>query len=358
VRRLWFWVLTTVGCNQIIGTDQLRDSTTCDGTVTHVCAHPLRGTLQLTLETIDTDTDPRCETVTQAAGNPPLCVLAAHEITVVGQVRAIGSRPLVLFATGSVLVQTGASIDVSSQRGGDAGAGASSGLCPQFARATSSAGGGAGGSFGGQGGDGGNGMGGTSAGLASQKLTVDQLGGIHGGCRGQDGSSTTGTAGLGGESGGALFLLAKTSVQIGTGATLLAGGAGGDGGGMLGGGGGGGAGGLIAIESPAVTIAGAILSHGGGGGGGGGNASMAINDGGGDGAATYADTVGRAQGGSVTALGGAGGKGSYRLDPGGTNGTGSTLAAGGGGGGAAGLIWVVGTLSAMPTMVTPALIPG
>jgi hypothetical protein len=343
-------VLASVGCNQIIGIDQLHDDRICRGTRATVCAHPLRGDIELSPGTFDTDTDPRCETSTQPLGNPDVCVVAARDITIVGQVETTGSRPFVVLATRSILVQTGAVLDASSHRDGLPGPGASSVLCSSM-MVPGPSGGGAGGSFGGTGGNGGNGGGMQSHGIAAAALPISTLTGIRGSCAGDPGGLSTGTPGAaGGASGGAVYLLAETSIDVTVTSVIVASGAGGEGGAVGGGGGGGGAGGLVALEAPAITIGGQIVAHGGAGGAGGGLAVAGAP--GGDGAATFADKSTTVLG---TGGGGDGGRGSFGTMPNGVAGTGGTSgASGGGGGGGQGMIFTLGTLIAAPTQVTPA----
>jgi hypothetical protein len=348
VRALWLGVLAVAGCNQIIGIDQLRGDETCRGTLANVCAHPLRGDLQLSSEGIDTDTDPRCEVVDQqVAGAPQLCVIGARNITLVNGVDATGSLPLVLFATGSIEIAGGAWLDVSS-RFDHLGAGHDSRLCPPPLKSptTGTGGGGSGGSFGTAGGHGGNGMSmATSGGQpAAAQMPVTA---VRGGCFGDAGATGTSNA-PGGTSGGVAYLIAVTSIDLPTDATIYASGAGGSAGGPgNGGGGGGGSGGLVAFEAPMLTLAGLVIA--GGGGGGGGGAANAGTDGM-DGATLF---NGRANGGTGATSGASGGAGASDPNNDQPGNGGSTAFSGGGGGGGGGVVWLHGALTAMPTQITP-----
>jgi hypothetical protein len=256
-------------------------------------------------------------------GSPPWCVIAVNDLTIApGTVNAIGNKPLVLVAVTTITV-TG-TLDVSSKRGGQIGAGSvavGNMLCdPGTAGGNNS--GGAGGSFGSVGGLGGN-MGAEVVG------TLMPTNVMRGGCPGQDGK--TGTAGQKGLGGGVIYLAAGTMISIagsinasGAGATPgVSGNAGG---------GGGGSGGLIGLDAPVVAMTGAfIFANGGGGAEGSGNVTQgspgqeSINgaaaaasgsssnggDGGAGGAATAAG-AGQSSGG-FGGGGGGGGAGAVKL---------------------------------------------
>ncbi len=272
----------------------------------------------LTAQRVDTDTSPLC--ATDVVGNPPWCVIAATDLTIgAGTLSAIGSKPLVLVATGSLLVD--GTIDIASHRGGQTGAGAvpatNTTLCDPGTPPGNN-GGGAGGSFGTKGGKGGN-AGGTAG--AIQPATA-----LRGGCAGQDGKS--GTPGLEGLGGGAIYLIAGTTITVG--GAINASGAGGTAG-VNGdaGGGGGGAGGLIGLDAPMVTNGGAIFANGGGGAEGSGNQTKGNDGNESQNGVAAAQTTSASNGGE----GGAGGAVTAAGDGASANGSG-----GGGGGGGAGAI--------------------
>jgi hypothetical protein len=351
VRRvLWAAPLVAVACQQLIGIHDFPDAgesdaaPVCLGKLEQFCLQPGHATEPNVLAvsgTIDTTSDPLCDAAFSNA-----CVIAGKDVMVTANIVAIGTRPLVLLARDTITV-TG-TIDVSSHRAGRTGAGASAPGCagtpPHSNAGAKAAGGGAGGSFGGRGGSGG---GGTAAmgGIATAPI-IPAL--VRGGCAGQDGGTPSGIrVGSGGASGGALYLVAGSTIDVG--GVLLAQGAGGGGpaSALTGdGGGGGGSGGLVALDAPAIHIAGMIYANGGGGAEGaesGSNGSL-----GAPGANGSDATSSGAQGSGGKGLsfyGGDGGSGSLGSDGqagkgGGTGSAGSgTVGGGGGGGGGAGVVW-------------------
>lgn len=287
---------------------------------------------QLLNTAIDTD---GAVCATNVVGNNPGCVIAGDSIVITGAVAVTGSKPLVLVAATTISMST-ATLDASSHRagGGQIGAGADPNTC-DAGTAPGVHGGGAGGSFGGTGGAGGNdnvGMHGGTAGAAMATLTA-----LHGGCPGQAGNAAGGTAGGAGHGGGAVYLVAGTSITI-TSGSINASGQPGTGGATQGaGGGGGGAGGLVAFDAPTVTNNGSVFANGGGGAEGAGANSTGN---------TGADpTAVAAPGGAgATTAGGDGGAGAFAATANGTAGAqagtsaGNVSGGGGGGGGGAGLI--------------------
>jgi hypothetical protein len=192
------------------------------------------------------------------------CVIAAESIEIEATVRAIGSKPLVLVATKTIDV--GSTLDAASHRNGAApytntqtGAGADpAGGCDGGMQPAGS-GGGAGGSLIGSGGLGGAGTGGGTGGTTDGKRAVTTL---RGGCRGQD---AAGTGGKGGRGGGAVYLIAETSITIG--APINASGEGGHPGlANSTGAGGGGSGGMIVLDSPTITNNSIVFANGASGG--------------------------------------------------------------------------------------------
>ena len=200
------------------------------------------------------------------------------------------------------------------------------------------AGGGAGGSFSGPGNNGGNGPNGVGAVATAASLGT----GLHGGCPGSLGGASGTENGPAGFGGGAIYLVAGTSITI-TKAIRASGGGGLGGTGDSAGGGGGGSGGMIVIESPLSTLSGSAELAANGGGGGEGSLEQDNNNGGNGGQSTAYNAVG-AGGSGLDSDAGNGGVGAIRTaGPGlGLNGGtgGSNIdGGGGGGGGGLGLIW-------------------
>ena len=272
------------------------------------------------------------------------------------QLRADGSRPLAIVASGTVYLLQNALVDVSA---GGAGAMA---MCPggptKGEDSTGGAAGGGGGGFGAVGGLGGNGnQDGTDSIGGGYGIAIALPTGPRGGCPGAIGGLGADPGGGAGPGGGALYIVSATEIQLVGGAAINAGGGGGGGGTKAqsqygdAGGGGGGSGGMILLEAPKVRSAGALAANGGGGG-----------EGSGNGAAGRAGSVGglgmtRATGGSggtpTGSDGGAGGAGSMTAGepPGGAQNGG-----GGGGGGGVGFVRVVSPDRMLGTMVSPAAI--
>jgi hypothetical protein len=298
--------------------------------------------------TFDTSGSSCTQVVTK--NNVALCVLAGTTVSLPnGTFSAIGTRPLVVVSTSTMVIS--GTIDVSSPRGGSVGAGVASAQCgsPGIGETDAGgAGGGAGGSFGGLGGNGGNGdtnndggpAGEGAGGVALAKITPAM---IRAGCPGANGGDGNEPHGNGGLPGGAVYLIANTSITISGG--VRASGGGGSAGRNRSGGGGGGSGGFIGLDTPLVMSSGAITANGGGGGEGGGF------EGGFDGADGTSNTT-RAGGGWGNTNGGDGGFGS-----GGTLNNGDpgdeASGGGGGGGGGAGYIYIKGQLSSSG-IVSPA----
>lgn len=311
------------------------------------------------IDSINTDTDPRCRTLTQTNGGP-VCLVYVTSASIGGQLIATGSRPLAIASTSTINIA--GVIDVSSRRSdGKTGPGMD-GTCTFSATPEmdlGGGGGGAGGSFGAVGGDGGHGDsdnslgndGDGAPGLAGPVLTPTVL---RGGCRGQNGGNESAAGqvgGTGGHSGGALYLYAATSITMTSGAVIRASGAGGTGGGAQAGGAGGGTGGMVVLEAPQLTIAGTIAANGGGGGEGGARVGTGMNttnvsgQPGSDGSSTTTPAPG-GQGTDVRfGFGGAGGAGSTAA----VNGT-TAATGGGGGGGSVGIIHLIGTQNVTGTL--------
>jgi hypothetical protein len=294
------------------------------------------------------------EVITQTGG-PDLCVIAATQISVSATVTVTGARPLMLLATETISVP--GSLDVSSRRSpAPIGAGANYSGCGAGTNPTSTsggAGGGAGGTFGTRGANGGDGApagavvnnNGTSPALMLPVTFV------RGGCIAEDGGdSGANQGGVGGASGGAVYLFAGTTIDVQ--GSIFASGAGGAASALHAGGGGGGAGGLIGLEAPSINVTGILAANGANGSGGGGStAGGAV---GADGATTAFSTQPAAAAGGASG-GGAGGRGATGATLQSIGGTGSTAVAGtagGGGGGGFGVIYVKGAFTG--TQVSPA----
>jgi hypothetical protein len=316
------------------------DATACFGQSIRICLTetPSKAIVIDNDTTIATSDLSMCAAITIGGD---YCVLAGTDITVNTKLRATGSRPLILIASGSItttapygLIDVG-SHRVRAQGTPETGAGADSPSCdPGFLPQDD--GGGAGGSFSGMGGIGGRGNGGNS-GTPGNAVVDSEL--LRGGCAGQDGRALGGAGGLGGHGGGAVYLIAGVRIDV-RGGINAAGESGSRGIANGAGGGGGGSGGMIGFDAPSIACNSLLLASGGGGGGGSGPG----NDPGIDGEDPL--TVTAAQGGNAfvgnNTAGGDGGDGSAALVAGpGNPGNQSDphfTAGGGGGGGGAGLI--------------------
>ena len=322
------------------------DAVPCFGTLAQYCLTTVPDATVTISTDIDTDTSSLCSALSTAECAVPGIAIT---VTIGSDVHVTGSKPLVLVAEQELTIS--GTLDASSTRvPAQIGAAADFATCPaasaaatgngQIGASHTAGGGGAGGSFGDNGGDGGKGAGNRAGGTHGAKPTTNAL---HGGCAGEDGGpSPTNNAGIGGHSGGAIYLVAGGEILVdNTGIVFADGEGGGAGQATGGGGGGGGSGGLIALEAPQISVLGFVVANGGGGGGAGGTAS------GGPGIDAVFTTYDQQAGGgpgadSSTGDGGPGGdqgttKGTKGVDSGGGGG-------GGGGGGAVGVIWVKGTL--------------
>ena len=317
---------------------------------------------------LDTSVTDSCTAIVAQNNGPELCVIAGRTVTVSGSFAAIGARPLVLLASDAVNVMN--TLDVSSTRTGSrTGAGANDTACPAGTNGKNDSGGGgggAGGSFGTVGGTGGLGdrnnnlppIGTAAGGTPGAALPAPAV--LRGGCKGSLGgegidSDTSPTGGVGGDGGGAVYLIAVNSIMIAGNGNIFASGAGGSvspvAAGHEQGGGGGGGGGMIGLDAPAIQIQGRIAANGGAGAGGGGNVGGVS---GGDGTTMMWDM--RAHGGSGDKTPGAGmsaGDGADGSTIGATNLDGNPGdAAGGGAGGGLGLVWTWGAVTG-GSMISP-----
>jgi hypothetical protein len=203
-----------------------------------------------------------------AQGQPPACFIIASSVTINGTaVQVIGARPLVIFASDTITIDT--QIDAASHRTSQGPASnAAQCMAVTMGPTGNATGGGAGGSFMTKAGDGGP----SSAGIAGSRAAAAESPPtkLRGGCGGINGSTTSNNAmgGLGGAGGGAVYLVAGKQITIN--GFINVSGAPGGGGAATAGGGGGGSGGMILLHAPMITGTGVLLANGGGGGGGGG----------------------------------------------------------------------------------------
>lgn len=362
-------LVALTGCSSIFGlheptktgTDAARDSAVpldgafCYGTgLFTMCTNEAPAAPLSLSGMVDTRTDSRCVTFAQQSG-PPLCVMLGTDIDVSDTV-VTGDRPLVLVAANGLVVS--GTLDASSVAGVRVGAGANVADCGAMAGGdnTQGGGGGAGGSFGAIGGNGGTGasalaQGGSAS--APPALTF-----VRGGCAGGKGGigQEADAGGVPGASGGALYLIAGSTIRVtSTGAVFASGGGGGGGNPTLnidrkGAGGGGGSGGLIGFDAPMIAIDGIVAANGGGGGGGGDAGQGQV---GGNGTTRTWDVAaagGPNEGGQHGAPGGAGGV--LTTDAAAGIGLGGCCGGGGGGGGSVGVVYAKGSLAGM--MISPA----
>ncbi len=333
------------GCNSLLGITDITvgSGSGSDGGMGRCLNAPNDGALfmgcpaaptgQLTIQAnIDTDNDPGCVKIGQGAAAPLACMIAANSIVVpTGHHYVSGGNVLVLVAATTIDVQ--GTLDAS---GSPTTTPVTGSVCNNVSggsyAATGTGGGGGGGAFGdasGTGGAGGtaNAEGGNGASSISSIIVV------RAGCPGAPGGAFNpfGTTSLGGVPGGAIYMIAGTSVTVEASGIVLANGGPGGGAAANEGGGGGASGGLIGFDSLVVDIEGTVTADGGGGGGGGG-----ANDG---------DNGGTAQGtthGNGSTPGGNGGDGEDGFtSPGdGVSAMNGSMGGGGGAGGSYGVAWI------------------
>lgn len=295
-----------------------------------------------------------------------LSVFTVAKLTVSGDVRVIGTRPVV-FLVGST-VSIGGTLDLSANPMGDrsipgpgggrgqrfnmTGGGCGPGLAGSSMTPSDGGGGGGGaGAAGGSGGDSGSAAGGMG-GSACLSAQLEPLVGGSAGGGGSPGSAVAPSRGGGG--GGALQITALERITIG-GAILLngGGGEGGVGGATSngGGGGGGGAGGALLLEAPSVSVTGSVIANGGGGGGG----AEATTSGfpGADGRADATPAAGGAPATTGPSAGGAGGAGAIAAQS--AADTAADFNAGGGGGGVGRILIRSFTSPSLPGTESPAV---
>jgi hypothetical protein len=285
----------------------------------------------------------------------PIELLVVHDFTITknARLKAIGMHPLGILAYGTITLEDGAVLDAS------AGGGGARTSCSAGALVGSTndggAGGGGGGGFGGVGGTGGNGDadGTTPAAGGTGGVAVAKPAGPIGGCPGAKGGNGADPGGSAGPAGGALYLVAKTRIDLAINAAINVGGGGGQGGRISSfsfgdaGGGGGGSGGMILIESAIVRSDGVLAANGGGGG-----EASGDGDSGNSGTTGFA-SVSAAPGGSGNSGSGTdGGAGGALGMPNGVSV--ATIDNGGGGGGGGGVGYIV---IASPSAVLSAASP-
>jgi hypothetical protein len=302
---------------------EVEHNGTCIGTDLELCPETVIGVLVFDQPTT-IDTDGACLPST----DPDICLIAGRNVSVSSRLRAKGSRPLVVLALETLVVDVDGTIDVASH-GVERGAGAQPAACSS-SEAADMGDGGAGGSFAGRGGAGGICDGGSTCytptgtvdGPTAAAATTDTA--FRGGCRGGDG-----TSGSGGDGGGAVYLVA-TSITID--GIVNASGASGTASRVHNkGGGGGGSGGTIVFDAPAIVMTGQVFANGGAGGAGNDTNQPAADS---------STAMSPAVGGIDTGSDGNGGNGSVGSTfDGAIGGNGSD--GGGGGGGGAGMIRVL-----------------
>lgn len=358
-------VFSSAGCHALLGIDDFStadasidvpvpdtfvvDARSCFGTLTRICiAPPALGTI-IVAGILNTSSDPRCDVHSQAGG-PDLCVIAGGQISIENTL-VTGSRALVFIGTGNITVN--ASLEASSKRGGQTGAGAATQPCAPTQTGQNDpagAGGGAGGSYGARAGAGGPGdiASGTTGGVAV--APIDPLL-VRAGCAGGNGGVGIELGGTGGASGGVIALLSGSQISIIAAGSVYASGAGGGAGTVHSGGGGGGSGGLIVLDAPSIQVLGKVVANGGGGGGGG---DSGTGQPGGDGTTTTIGVPATGGAGEDSTHGGPGGNGAALGQLATTGALSPSITGGaGGGGGGTGVIWVHGTLAG-GTMMSPA----
>lgn len=330
------------------------------------CAMALAGDLTLPMNAVfDTDAQklfvngvevPVAHAMINTAADVDSVAILVHDFRLPENValRATGSLPLAIVASGSIILSKGASIDVSN--GGAGALARCSTPASPGQNDDGGAGGGGGGGYSGAGGRGGNGdLDTVSSAGGAGAASISMPGGPQGGCAGAaggvgDNATPGGPAGLGG---GAVYLAAADRIELGEGAVIAAGGGGGKGGNSIGGkgdsgGGGGGSGGMILLEAPHVIGPMSTIVANGGGGGEGSSTTQAGNNGQ-DGQRSEAQAAGGSQG---PPSGGDGGKGGSVFDAPGESVSGVSPGGAGGGGGGVGYVRVI-SADFQPGVVSP-----
>jgi hypothetical protein len=268
--------------------DVLRDTTTTPPSPLNVCAKAAPGpawtvsgsgvnTYNTTDGTLNGGAGPS-SFVLDYSGGYKLRVIFVQRLDVTARLRLIGEFPLVVVSWTDIAIA--GEVNASSARVGGvvtpgAGSPRRSGCTPAKAGTGSSpnmrrdGGGGGGGGLGAGGGRGGNGQGSTAGGDGGGSIAATSD--FAAGCDGALSPNLSSSSAAGGLGGGAVHLIAKSSITVAANARIHAGGSGGDG--LTGtqsegGGGGGGSGGTIGFDTPTLTIeARAVIAANGGGGG-------------------------------------------------------------------------------------------
>lgn len=339
--RAWWVVLATSGCGSVFGLGDPQPlppdapGASCVVAGFDLCAHQQpNGPIHFETDTtINTTLD--CNVVLFNPTGGSVCVIYASDLTVTSTVRASGTRPLVLAATGNITID--GTLDVSSPFNMATGAAANDPSCAVKRAAGNGSGGGAGGSFRGKGGDGGSGtVSSGTAGLAGDSVALPSV--LRGGCPGVNAFASS-------SGGGAVRVVASASLVVTATGRVLANGSGGRQGGAIGGYGGvaGGSGGMIQLVAPSVAIHGAVTANGGGGGEGADMLSFgAVGVDGGP-------TSDPAAGGAGMSAGGDGGAGGAGATLTGVTGLSTVTATSGGGGGGGGVGYIVITANTVDT---------
>jgi hypothetical protein len=275
-----------------------------------------------------TDSSPQCVAVSAPGwsqnGQPAACIVFARAITV-NNTWVWGSRPLVLVATETITITN--VLDASAHRGYGGPASNASTCSAPLAWPGPNAGG-PGGSFMTTGGDGGAHTNPTgTAGLAGAAVSTPPTV-LRGGCPGFVGADNFASSSYG-YGGGAVYLVAGTSITVMNGAIINASGDGAAAGvDASNGGSGGGSGGMIVLHAASIAADGAFIVANGGGGAQGGDATKygaaggvpvattpfvaapgGSGNGGGNGGAGFAQGFAATSGASATNANGAGGGG-------------------------------------------------
>jgi hypothetical protein len=286
-------LLFTIGCYDPSSTldcppggcDAPPKAATCvggiGGFVTETCFDGLAAQVFAAPATIDTDDPLRC--ADPVTPDPRFCFIAGERIQIESSIEVRGSRPLVLWAADEITIGAAGVLDVAGHVGDTTlAAGANDASCASGLDGAGDIGldvgtGGCGGPFATDAGNGGNAAR-NGAGVvvsACDAIPVTPIDRLRGGCRGGHGgfSSTNG-----GNSGGAVYLMAGSAITVRGQINASGGGAAGTPVDAMvrQGGGGGGSGGMIAFDAPKVILEDAILlALGGGGGSGTGDAAGA-----------------------------------------------------------------------------------
>ena len=304
-----------------------------------ICLRTIPSTpLSITYLRIDTDTSELCLPAQPVgwtdAGQTAACFVTATTMNIQQELVATGTRPLVLVVETSISIV--GMIDAASHVGENKrGPGTPPDTCvaPIETPCGSVRGGagGAGGAFMSFGGTGGYGDGGCDGGVSGKGLPLaPPL--LRAGCDGQRGGDGVDPSAPGGYGGGALFLVAGESIDLGSAGVINASGAGGFVGGLLSGGSGGGTGGMIVMYAPSITAAPGAVVMANGGGGGAGQQSGATNGSDPDWAEPLSTAPGGRTPGSPDGVGGTGAAGDGPPQ-GATNHLDNVCGAGAGGGG-------------------------